>query len=233
MNLTLLFLMTLSVVLVSCAETTPGPGSVLWEEGLDQVRLDLEPTSIRNTHPVTLSAGQIANLLRGVRAGERRNVIHRLISGEAKHTRAFRDDEILLLAKPISNALAQARPDQRVYFHLSQAGAGGGEVTTTGWVFVRDPLFFLQLSEVHDLHAPGPDISKYIRHMPDVPEAPTLFDVTFEPEVYVNKEVSKGSWLAPDQLEELQIRYRDALSELPSYILEEPKRSAPIEDKMP
>ncbi len=229
MNSARLLLLALSVMLVSCAETTPPPGSVLWEEGLDQVRLDLEPSPIRNTHPVALSAGQIANLLRGVRAGERRNVIHRLISGEAKHTRAFRDEEILLLAKPISNALAQARPDQRVYFHLSQAGAGGGEVTTTGWIFARDPLLFLQLSEVHDLHAAGPDISKYIRSMPDVPEAPTPFDVTFEPEMYLNSEVSKGSWLAPDQLEELQIRYREALDELPSYILEEPKRKAPIE----
>jgi hypothetical protein len=206
---------------------------VLWEEGLDQVRLDLEPTPIRNTHPVVLSAGQIANLLRGVRAGERRNVIHRFIGGEAKHTRAFRDEEILLLAKPIASALARARPDQRVYFHLSQAGAGGGEITTTGWIFVRDPLLFVQLSEVHDLHAPGPDISKYMRYMPDVPEAPTPFDVTFEPEMYVNKEVSKGSWLAPDQLEELQIYYRDALSELPGYILEEPKRPGQLEERIP
>src|SRR5688500_4167429 len=91
-------LLGVSLMLVSCAATTPEAGSILWEEGLDQVRLDLEPTSIRNTHPVALSAGQMANLLRGVRAGERRNLIHRLVSGEAKHTRAFRDDEILLLA---------------------------------------------------------------------------------------------------------------------------------------
>jgi hypothetical protein len=226
-------LLILTLVLSSCAVTMPQPGPVLWEEGLDQVRLDLDPTTNRNTHPITLSPGQIANLLRGERAGERRNVIHRLISGEAKHTRAFRDDEILILAKPVADALAQARPDQRVYFHLSQPGAGGGEVTTTGWIFARDPLLLLQLSEVHDLHAPGPDISKYIRYMPDVPEAPTPFDVTFEPEMYLNKEVSKGSWLAPDQLEELQIRYREALSELPSYVIEEPKGQAPSEKRIP
>jgi hypothetical protein len=217
--------------LTSCATTTPQPGTVLWEEGLDQVRLDPEPTRTRNTHPVTLSASQIANLLRGVRAGERRNLIHRLVSGEAKQTRAFRDDEILLFAKPIADALAQAGPDQRIYFHLGQPGSGGGEVTTTGWIFVRDPVLFLQPSEVHDLHATGPDISKYIRYMPDVPEAPTPFDVTFEPEMYLNKEVSKGSWLAPDQLEELQIRYRDALTELPSYVIEEPKGQAPSENR--
>ena len=230
MNVTRLRLLMLSLLWVSCAETTPRPGSVLWEEGLDQVRLDSEPTPVRNTHPVILSAGQMANLLRGVRAGERRNLIYRLVSGEAKQTRAFRDDEILLLAKPMADALARATPDQRVYFHLSQPGAGG-EVTTTGWAFARDPLLFLQLSEVHDLHAVGPDISKYLRNMPDVPEAPTPFGLTFEPQEYVNKEVSKGSWLAPDQLEELQIRYREALTELPSYVIEEPK--TPLQDRVP
>jgi hypothetical protein len=77
----------------------------------------------------------------------------------------------------------------------------------------------------------GPDISKYLRNMPDVPEAPTPFGLTFEPQEYVNKEVSKGSWLAPDQLEELQIRYREALTELPSYVIEEPK--TPLEDRVP
>ena len=231
MKLSHVLLLIPVLMFVSCAAIMPQPGSVLWEEGLDQVRLDLEPTTNRNTHPVMLSPGQIANLFRGVRAGERRNLIHRLISGEARQTRAFRDEEILILAKPIAEALAQARPDQRVYFHLSQAGGGGGEVTTTGWIFARDPLLLLQLSEVHDLHAPGPDISKYIRYMPDVPEAPIPFDVTFEPEMYLNKEVSKGSWLAPDQLEELQIRYREALRELPSYILEEPTRHAPSENR--
>jgi hypothetical protein len=69
--------------------------------------------------------------------------------------------------------------------------------------------------------------------MPDVSEGPTPFNVTFEPEMYVNTEVSKGSWLAPDQLEELQIRYRDALNELPNYILEEPKRSGLSEERTP
>jgi hypothetical protein len=77
------------------------------------------------------------------------------------------------------------------------------------------------------------DISKYIRYMPDVREAPTPFDVTLEREMYLNKEVSKGSWVAPDQLEELQIHYRDAFNELPSYVIEEPKGQGPSEKRVP
>lgn len=69
--------------------------------------------------------------------------------------------------------MAQAEPKERVCFCVSQpSGRGGGEGSTAGWFFVREPILYLLLSEAHDLHAPGPDISKYVRKLPDVPEAP-------------------------------------------------------------
>jgi hypothetical protein len=156
-------------------------------------------------------------LLRSIRAWEQRNFLHRLFAGEADRTRAFRNEEIILLAPPLSRALAQATPDQRVYFHLSHATEQGDEETTTGWVAVRDPLLILSLSEVHDRHGPGPDIGKYDRQMPNIPEASEAFDVTFEPEDYLVKAKSRGGWFAPDQREELHIRYRDALAALPVF----------------
>jgi hypothetical protein len=70
---------------------------------------------------------------------------------------------------------------------------------------------------VHDRHPPGPDISKYDRQMPNVPEASAAFDVTFEPEDYLVKVRSGSSWFSPDQDEELHIRYRDALGSLPVF----------------
>ena len=50
----------------------------------------------------------------------------------------------------------------------------------------------------------------------DKPEASAEFDVTFEPEEYLAKVRSAGRLFAPDQREELQIRYRDALSSMPA-----------------
>jgi hypothetical protein len=70
---------------------------------------------------------------------------------------------------------------------------------------------------VHDRHSPGPDISKYDRQMPNIPEATEAFDVTFEPEEYLVKVRSAGGWFAPHQREEVHIRYREALNALPKF----------------
>lgn len=204
-------------LMAGCAGAPPLPGKTIYESGLNQVRLEQDPDSTSNTHPAALTPTEIGTLLRSMRTWEKRNVIHRLFSGEADRIRAFRNEEITLLAPALSKALAQAAPDQRVYFHLSHATDQGDEETTTGWLSVRDPLLLLSLSEMHDRHSPGPDISKYDRQMPNVPEASEAFEVTFEPEEYLARTRSAGRWFAPDQREELYIRYRDALTALPVY----------------
>ena len=208
-------------VMTGCASTKPAPPKVVYESGLKVVHLEQDPDSTSNSHPVTLTPSEIGTLLRGVRTWERRNVIHRLFVGQADRTRAFRDDEIAVLASALSKALAEASPSERVYFHLSSPTEDGFEETTTGWLSVRDQLLYLSLSEVHDKHGPGPDISKYDRQMPNVPQVSPEFDVIFEPEEYLVRVKSAGRFYAPDQREELQIRYREALSAMPVYPVKE------------
>ena len=215
-----------------CSNPSPSPSKYIYQSGLNQVRLEQDPDSSRNTHPANLSPTDIGTLLRSVRAWERRNFVHRLFSGEADRVRGFRNEEITLLAPALSKALSQATPDQRVYFHLSHATDQGDEESTTGWLSVRDPLLVLSLSEVHDRHGPGPDIGKYDRQMPNVPEASAAFDVTFEPEQYLSKTKSGGRIFAPDQREELQILYRDALAALPVFPGLEPHQQ-PIRPSAP
>jgi hypothetical protein len=202
-------------VITGCASQPVAPQKTIYESGLNTVRLERDPDSISNTHPNTLTPTEVGTLLRGVRSWERRNVIHRLFSGEADRTRAFRDEEILVLAPALSRALAQASPAERIYFHLSHATEHGNEETTTGWLAVRGPILYLWLSEIHDEHGPGPDIGKYDRQMPNIPETSEAFDVTFEPEEYLVKVTSAARFWAPDQREELQIRYLEALSAMP------------------
>jgi hypothetical protein len=188
----------------------------VYESGLKVVQLEQDPDSTAHSHPATLTPSEVATLLRGVRTWERRNFIHRLFAGKADRTRAFRDDEIAVLAPALSKALAEASPPERVYFHLSYPTEEGYEETSTGWLSVHDPILYLSLSEVHDKHGPGPDISKYDRQMPNVPEVSAPFDVIFEPEEYLVNVRSVGRFYAPDQREELQIRYREALSAMPT-----------------
>ncbi len=202
-------------VVAGCASRPVTAPKAIYQSGLNQVRVEQDPDSTANTHPAALTATEIGTLLRGVRVWERRNVLHRLFVGQADKTRAFRDEEIAILSPALAKALAQASPSERVYFHLSHATEHGEEETTTGWLSVREPLLYLSLSEVHDRHGPGPDISKYDRQMPNVPERSPAFDVTFEPEESLVKVSSAGRWFSPDQREELQIRYREALSSMP------------------
>ena len=216
--------LTAFTVAVACS-TTPGPpAKTIYESGRNQVRLEKDSDSASNSHPATLSPTEVGTLLRNIRAWERRNFIHRLFSGQADKTRAFRNEEITLLAPALSKALGQASPDERVFFHLSHATDQGDEESTTGWLSIRQDTLYLSLSEVHDRHGPQPDISKYDRQMPNVPEQSTGFDVTFEPEEYLIEVKSGGKLFAPDQREELQIKYRDALAALPRYPGLEPRQ---------
>jgi len=210
-----------AILSVGCAAQLPQRITPISEEGLNVVRIETTSGTERNTQPVALTPGEVGTILRGVRVWEQRNVIHRLVSGEAPKTRAFRDDELAFLAPAISRALAQAGPSDRVYFHVSHATSTGEEETTTGWIFIRDPILHLVLSEVHDRHGPGPDISRYDRQMPDIPPTSGSFNATFEPEQYLVKIRSGGGWFSADQREELFIRYRDALSSLPVHPLNE------------
>jgi hypothetical protein len=206
---------------VGCAAKTAQQIKPITEEGLNIVRLEQSPDSQTNTHPVALTPSEVGTILRGVRVWEQRNAIHRLVSGQAPKTRAFRDDELSFLAPAISRALAQAAPSDQVYFHVSHVTPTGEEETTSGWIFIRNPILHLVLSDVHDRHGPGPNISRYDRQMPDIPETSGSFEATFEPEQYLVKVRSGGGWFSGDQREELLIHYRDALPSLPVHPLSE------------
>lgn len=214
-----MFFVVMGLSLVTgCARPPLAPTAMIHKSGLNTVWLEQDPDSTSNAHPASLTPTEIGTLLRGVRSWERRNALHRLFAGQADRTRTFRDEEIMLLAPPLSKALAQASPSERVYFHLSHPTDQGYEETTTGWIAVRGPLLYLSLSEAHDQHGPGPDISKYDRQMPNVPNVPQVsaaFDVTFEPEEYLATVTSVDRLFAPDQREEMQIRYREALAAMP------------------
>lgn len=200
--------------MAGCTSVPPVPDTVIHKSGLNQVHLEKDPDSVSNSHPTTLSQSEVGALLRGLRVWKQRNLIHRLYAGESERTRGFRNEEVKILAPALANALELASPDQRIYFHLSHVTDYGEEETTSGWVSIRGNLLYLSLSEIHDRHSPGADITKYDRVLPNVPEQAPFFSVTFEPEEYVAKARSGWRLFAPDQREELQIRYREALDAL-------------------
>lgn len=86
---------------------------------------------------------------------------------------------------------------------MSHATDQGDQETTTGWISIQNPILHLTISAVHD------------RQLPIIPEALALYNVIFEPEEFLAKAGSTARFWAPDQREELQIRYREALSAMP------------------
>lgn len=213
-QITRVLLVVSFAVMTGCASVSPVPETVIYKSGLNQVHLEKDPDSVSNSHPTTLSQSEVGALLRGVRVWKQRNLVHQLYAGESERTRGFRNEEVKVLAPALANALELASPDQRVYFHLSHVTDYGEEETTSGWVSIRGNLLYLSLSEIHDRHSPGADITKYDRVLPNVPEQAPSFGVTFEPEEYVAKARSGWRLFTPDQQEELQIQYREALDAL-------------------
>ncbi len=209
-----LLLTAVVTIVAGCASQPVSSGRTILDAGLNTVRLEQDPDSVSNAHPATLTAAEVGTLLRGVRAAERRNIVHRLIFGQADQARAFRKEEISVLAVPLATALSLAEPTERVYFNLSHATDQGDQETTTGWLSIQGSILRLVISAVHARHSPGPDISKYDRQLPNIPEASALYDVTFEPEDFQAKVSSTARFWSPDQREELQIRYQDALAAL-------------------
>jgi len=210
-SLRALLLTAVVTIVAGCASQPVSSGRTILDAGLNTVRLEQDPDSVSNAHPATLTPAEVGTLLRGVRAAERRNIVHRLIFGQADRTRAFRKEEISVLAAPLATALSLAEPTERVYFNLSHATDQGDQETTTGWISVQGSILRLIISDVHARHNPGPDISRYERQLPNIPEASALYDVTFEPEEFLAKASSKARFWSPDQREELQIRYQEAL----------------------
>ena len=76
-----------------CVSTPPVQSKTVYQSGLNTVRLEKDPESTANTHPVTLTPTQVGSLLRGVRTWERRNVIHQLDSGEADRVKVVEGQE--------------------------------------------------------------------------------------------------------------------------------------------
>jgi hypothetical protein len=195
----------------ACASQPVAPSRTIYEAGLNMVRLEQDPNSTSNAHPATLTAAEVSTLLRGVRASERRNIIRRLLFGQADQTQAFREKEISILSLPVSTALALAEPTERVYFRLSHATDQGDQETTIGWVSIRASVLNLTISAIHERQGPLPTISKYDRRLPNIPEASASYDVTFVPKEFLAKASSTVLFCKRD---ELKIRYQEALAAL-------------------
>ena len=129
-------------LLVGCAIPMV-PYRAVYEDPVNYVRLERDETVLpewppsAHAHPKAMRAEDVARILGGISVKEHRIWLQKWLQGEAPLMPAFRPEELALLSQQIAEALAVARPDERVTFYLSQPQTSVKRIITTGGLYVH------------------------------------------------------------------------------------------------
>ena len=145
-----------------------------------RVQREVEPTSY--THPVQLSSGEIASLLRGFSIREQQRLPLRWFTEELPPKPLFREDELQALAPHLQQGLQQVGPDERAHFELRSPGFNPeyGRDTIAGWMAVRDPYLYVTIEYFHT-QIPVRKSDNYDSNYPLPPPTPKDYLLYFEP----------------------------------------------------
>lgn len=195
-----------AILLLSACTWKQIPVTTIHQDARIDVFLEtVSDTSFQAAHPIKLDEAAVANVLRGVHTKEKTSMMlligKALMSTNLSETRTFYDDDIALLAPPITAALAQAAPNQRVGFRLyhtdfsAPAGTDANKRETTAGYLAADSLS-LHITLTQYRYKPGKaeSMQKMPRPLPD-PDGLRDRDVTFLPEAALRPESrNDSSW---------------------------------------
>ena len=230
----LLLVSGLSLIVAGCASSRPVV-TPIHEDSLSSVFLEqMSEKSYQAAHPLTLPEATVADLLRGLHTKEKTGML--LLLGKAlKSTnlndiRVFSEDEIALLTPPLTKALAQATPHQRIGFRVSSIPPmsqfqkdSQQKETTTGYLFADGLSLHFTLTQYR--HWPGKPSTSAQKEPRALPDTDGLRDreVTFLPEAAVRPDAyDRSSWIGKSQDKSVAIDYQ-----LLTRILSAPPQSAP------
>lgn len=187
-----------SALLLSCA-IPQVPARIIYEDPVNYVRLEEDagvlpewPPS-HHAHPAVIPAEKLRAILSGLKIQEHRIAPQRWIQGEAPLVPAFSDEEVALLATQISEALVQAKYNERVTFYLSLPQTSAKRVITSGGLYVQDSRLHLLLGNWQIVYGIPTYGMIYDRRYPMRPTAAKGFDLFFEqPDAVIQV---KSSWL--------------------------------------
>jgi hypothetical protein len=119
------------------------PYRAVYEDPVNYVRLEMDDSVLpewppsAHAHPKAMPAEDVARILGNISVKEHQIWLQKWLQGEAPLIPAFRPEELALLSQQIVEALALARPDERVTFYLSQPRTSVKRVITTGGLYVH------------------------------------------------------------------------------------------------
>ncbi len=176
------------IILITACAIPYVPSRTVYEDPVNFVRLEIDDSVLpewppgHHEHPIIIPPDQLRAILLGIKVQERRIFLQRWLFGDAPLVQAFTDEEVALLATEISQALAEARYNERVTFYLSQPQTSAKRIITTGGLYVQnDQLHFLlgNWQIVYGIPTYG---MIYDRRYPMRPTAAKGFDLFFLPE---------------------------------------------------
>ena len=184
--------------LVGCA-IPHVPYRAVYEDPVNYVRLEEDDAVLpewppsAHAHPKVFSNEEMTNLLRGFMVQEHRIWLQKWIQGEAPFEAAFRENEIRLLALQLAEALAEAKPNERISFYLSEPQTSVKRTITTGGLYLRKTEMHFILGNWQIIYGIPTYGMIYDRRYPMRPTAAKGFDLFFQPNNAVVKQ-SMGLW---------------------------------------
>ena len=144
------------------------------------VQQEVEPRSY--THPIQLTAANVADMLKGFSIRDQQRLPLRWFAEEVPPKPLFREDELLVLAPYLAEALQQLGANERAHFEVRGPGFNPRyrRDVVAGWVAVRDPYLYLTLEYFHN-QIPTRKSDVYDYNYPTPPPTPKNYILYFEP----------------------------------------------------
>ena len=175
-----------SVLSVGCA-IPHVPSRIVYEDPVNYVRLEEDAEVLpewppgHHAHPITIAPEKVREILSGLKVQEHRTWPQQWMQGEAPLVPAFTDEELALLFGRISEALAEAKYNERVTFYLSQPQTFARRIITTGGLYVHGTELHVLLGNWRIIYGIPAYGMIYDRRYPMRPTAAKGFNLIFQP----------------------------------------------------
>ena len=201
----------LCTLLAGCAIPVV-PYRSVYEDPVNYVRLERDEAVLpewppsAHAHPQAMRAEDVSRILGRISVKDNRIWLQKKLQGEAPLVPAFRPEELALLSRQIAQALAVAKPDERVTFYLSQPQTSVKRIITTGGLYVHGTELHFILGNWQVLYGIPTYGMIYDRRYPMRPTAAKGFNLYFYPaEAILTQQHSLWDTLLANTTDELVI----------------------------
>ena len=208
-----------ALVFLSACAIPIVPYRAVYEDPVNYVRLEVDDSVLpewppsHHMHPKVMRAEDVSRILGGISVKEHRIWLQRWWQGEAPLVPAFRPEELALLSKQIAEALAEAQPNERVTYYLSQPQTSVKRVITTGGLYLHGTELHFILGNWQILYGIPTYGMIYDRRYPMRPTVAKGFNLFFEPgEATIAQRYSFWDTLLANKHDELIIDLTKTLS---------------------